>query len=124
MKLVRVRDTDTVEVQVVGGSLIWAVRLLDVWAPELRRGDEESKQLAREGKAWLESYLAANADSLRLHVPLPDDRNILKSLTFDRVVGTLWSGTVVSVNQKIVEYGFASSTKGGPLGSIAGFIGK
>lgn len=112
----RVRDTDTIEVQVVGASLVWAIRLDGVWAPELRRGDEDSKELAREGKRWLEQILA-ELDDLRLHVALPTDRNILKAITFDRVVGTIWIGSGDNtLNRMIVERGYASSTKGGRLG--------
>jgi len=114
----RVRDADTLEVRVAGGSLAWAVRLVDVWAPELRRGDADSRDLAREAKRWLERFVADHADDLRLHVALPTDRNILKALTFDRVVGTLYVGADGdSVNRQLVARGFASSTKGGALGA-------
>lgn len=113
---VRVRDSDTIEVRVVGTALVWAIRLLDVWAPELRRGEEDSKAIAREGKLWLEQILAKQTD-LRLHVALPTDKNILKALTFDRVVGTIYcGGGDNTLNKMIVSRGYASSTKGGKLG--------
>jgi endonuclease YncB( thermonuclease family) len=114
VEFIRVRDADTVEVRLPASPFTWAVRLLDVWAPELHRGDDQA--LARRGARWLGDYLAA-CDDLRLYVPLPVGDNLLKSLSFDRVVGVIYVGPHgQTMNELVIRSGFASSTKGGPLG--------
>jgi endonuclease YncB( thermonuclease family) len=114
VELVRVRDGDTVEVRVLGTALTWAIRLQDVWAPELRRGSDESKAQGQAAKEFLENYVAWRQD-LALWIPLPVGPNILAALTFDRLPGVLWSGGIC-INELMVEEGYASSTKGGRLG--------
>lgn len=110
----RVRDADTIEVRLRGGSLVWAVRLLGVWAPELHRGAEQG--LAAHAKAWVERFVAANHD-LRLYIELPHERNLLHALSFDRVVGTIFVGPGrETLNELVVRHGLASSTKNGRLG--------
>lgn len=110
----RVRDADTVEVSIPGSPFVWAIRLLDVWAPEL---DGDARSIAQRGKAWLEDYLrAADPADLALFVPLPRGENLLKQLvTFDRLLGELWHGDTL-VNRLIVVKGFASTQPGGELG--------
>lgn len=113
----RTRDGDTVEV-CIGGSFVWAVRLANVWCPELRTGTE--RQQAAASHAFVKEILnRADPDELLVHVPLPKKmrkkRNLLKLLTFDRIPGYIWIGDVC-LNSLIVEKGYASSTKGGVLG--------
>lgn len=109
----KVRDGDTVEASVTG-AFVWAIRLIDVWAPELHSG--EQRKQAAAAKAFLEEFLlSVDPDDLLVYVPLPKGQNILKSLTFDRIPGVLFAGEV-NVNKLLVAKGYASSTKGGPLG--------
>lgn len=109
----RTRDGDTVEVR-ISGSLVWAIRLVNVWAPELHSG--EQRKQAAAAKAFVQEVLErADPAELLLWVPLPKGENILKSLTFDRVPGYIWIGDVC-LNELIVAKGYASSTKGGQLG--------
>jgi len=112
----RARDVDTIEVSLLASGLVWAIRLVGVWGPELHRGPQDSQKLAREGKEWIELFLRSQSD-LRLHIELPHTPNVLKSLTFDRVPGVLYVGPgEMTVNKMIVNRGYASSTKGGRLG--------
>ena len=111
---VRARDGDTLEVCIQGTALTWAIRLIDVWAPELHSG--EQRQQAAASKAFLEETMhAADPSQLRLFVPPPKTLNVLASLTFDRIPGYIWIGDVC-LNELIVAKGYASSTKGGQLG--------
>jgi endonuclease YncB( thermonuclease family) len=110
----RARDGDTVEVRGQGTGLVWAIRLIDVWAPELHTG--EQRQQAAASKAFVEEVLhRADPEDLLLKVPLPKGENVLKSLTFDRIPGYIWIGDVC-LNELIVAKGYASSTKAGVLG--------
>jgi endonuclease YncB( thermonuclease family) len=109
----RTRDADTIEVSVPGSALQWAVRLIDVWAPELHG---PNKELANEGRAWLDAYLSqVDPATLLLFIPLPEGGNPIHAITFDRVLGYLWAGNVL-VNTLIVANGFGATTKRGPLG--------
>jgi hypothetical protein len=113
----RVRDVDTIEVH-ASGAFVWAIRLIGTWGPELHRGDHQ--ELARRGKRWVGDYLAT-CQELALYLPLPEGQNLLKALTFDRVPGHLLLARSVGIdvptlNELVVREGFASTTKGGPLG--------
>jgi endonuclease YncB( thermonuclease family) len=111
----RCRDGDTVEVSLPGSGWIWAIRLINVWAPELHTG--EQRQQAAAGKCFLEDYLhSIDPPDLWLHVPVPQGSNLLKNLTFDRIPGVLYAGDV-EINSLLVSKGYASSTKGGALGT-------
>lgn len=110
----RARDADTLEMRPVGTALVLAVRLIDVWAPELHRGDQQ--ELAQRGRRWVSDYMnAADPANLLVQIPFPTGDNVLKFLSFDRVPGFVWNGEVL-VNELIVTNGFASSVKGGELG--------
>jgi len=112
-----VRDADTVVLRIPGSAFVWAVRLLNVWAPEKNRGTEEDRRIAHEGKRWLQEKLeSADPAQLRLFVELPESQNMLASLSFDRVIGTLYVGDQ-PINETLVQLGFASSTKKGQLGT-------
>lgn len=114
VSIVKVRDPDTIVLRIQGTALEWAARLIGVWGPELHSGNQ--RQQARAGTAWLEEYLyGVDPDDLLWFIPLPEDRNILKALTFDRVPSYVFAGEVL-VNKLIVSEGYASSRKGGRLG--------
>lgn len=120
---VRVRDGDTIEVQILGGAMTWAVRLIDCWCPELHRGSEVLRKLARAAREFAGDVCArADDGDLRWFVPAPKleagvtGLNILAHISFDRVPGYLYVGPSQTLNQMLVEKGFASSTKGGELG--------
>lgn len=96
-----------------GSAFVWAIRLIDVWAQELRGKDRESAFRAME---WLDGFLrSVDPADLFVHIPPPKGENLLRSLTFDRIPGYLWAGDTL-VNDLIVERGYASSVKGGAIG--------
>ena len=117
---IRTRDGDTVEIS-IGGDLVWAIRLINVWCPELRTG--EQRQQAAAAKAFVEEVMQrADPDELLVQIKWPripkqekKRINPLKLLTFDRVPGFIWIGDVC-LNELIVAKAYASSTKGGVLG--------
>jgi len=119
-----VRDGDTITVQIRETKLVWAVRLIDCWCPELHRGDEATRDLARQAKEYARQVLfdGPNAGDLRVFVPLPEipqgteHVNLLGYLTFDRIPGYLYVGPGQTLNRLLVLAGLASTTKQGPLG--------
>lgn len=117
----RARDGDTIEVRLCGGALTWAVRLIDCWCPELHRGSDDSRRVARAGRDYVnETLRSADSGDLHWFVPLPkgsvSGANILKLTSFDRLPGYLFIGSK-TLNQILVERGFASTAKHGELGS-------
>lgn len=110
----RARDADTLEFTPLGTAIIVAIRLIDVWAPELHRGDQ--RELAVAGQKWVTNYMnAADPADLLVRIPFPTGDNPLKFLTFDRIPGYVWNGDVL-VNELIVVNGFASRQKDGMIG--------
>ena len=105
----RCRDGDTIVVRIPGSAFTWAVRLLDCWCPE------KDTTIGLAAKKYAEETLAHT--DLALYVPLPTGENILRSLSFDRIVGVLFINSVETLNTKLIEQGLASSTKNGELGS-------
>jgi len=102
--VVKVRDGDTVEVSTIGGGMVWPIRLLDCWAPELRTpGGEAAKKAA-------EHYLEQGPVSL--WIPAPDDlTRLTKLLSFDRVPGHLFIGSTKTLSSMMVAGGFATRTR-------------
>jgi len=106
VRYVRCRDGDTVEVSLPKSEYVYAVRLADCWCPEMR---EEGGVAAKE---FAESVLD-NTESLHLFIPLDGvGVNILAALTtFDRVVGELWVSSTKTLNEMLIEAGYASREK-------------
>lgn len=109
---VRSRDGDTVEVRLRTGQ-VCAVRLLDCWCDKLET------EAGRAAKAFLDSLLEKNDDVLRVWVQPPVDRDgdgvvdvtdLLRILTFDRVLGRLFIGTQ-DVSEIMVMHGYATAEK-------------
>ena len=108
---VRARDADTIEVRIHGSAFVWAVRLLECWAPPLR------SDVGARGKAFVEDILEdESSQELRLYVPPPKGQQPLKALTFDRILGYLFVDDTTTLNQMVVSAGLASTTKGGAIG--------
>ena len=104
----RCRDGDAVEVSLPKSDYIYAVRLADCWCPEMREdGGKDAKEFA-------ESVLE-DCESIHLFIPLDGmNTNILAALsTFDRVVGVLWVSPTKTLNEMLVEAGYATKTKRG-----------
>lgn len=124
VELVEIRDGDTIVVRLRGMALVWAVRLVDCWCPELHRGASASRQLGERASEYARQVLqdGPNAGDLRWFIPLPEieqgtrNVNLLSWLTFDRIPGYLFVGPDQTLNRLLVLAGLASSTKGGPLG--------
>jgi len=117
----RTRDGDTPEVKLPGGALVWAIRLLNCWCPELHRGTTEQKEIGRLAWVYANNVLE-KSDDLYWHIPFSKDinvdgLNILQLATFDRLLGYLYVGTSQTLNQMLVDKGLASTTKNGELGT-------
>jgi len=120
IKFHRSRDADTHEVKLPGGSTVWAIRLIKTWSPELNRGTEHDKRIARLGTIYASKVLS-ESDDLRLFIPIRKDfnlrgTNLLKAFSFDRIPGYIYVGKYRTLNQMLIDEGFASSTKKGRLG--------
>lgn len=116
----RTRDGDTPEVQIRGGSFVWAVRLKDAWCPELNRGSLVLRKIGYEAYKFA-NQTVKEADNLVWYIPFSDDMtlkgmNPLKLFSFDRVLGYLYINKTQTLNQMLIDKGYASSTKGGKLG--------
>lgn len=114
-----VRDADTILVQLRGSSFVFALRLRDVWAPEINEKNETRREIARHGKLWLQELCQEQSD-LIVFIDLSGVGNQpLKALTFDRIPAWVWFDSrkpQPTLNEQIVANGFASSTKNGMLG--------
>ena len=108
----RCRDGDTIVVRIPGSAFTWAVRLLDCWC------QEKTTAIGLAATRFAEEVLAASDEAdLRLYIPLPTGENILRSLSFDRILGVLFVGPSQTLNAMLVQHSLASTTKHGELGS-------
>lgn len=115
-QFVRARDGDTIEVQAKGSAFKFAIRLINVWAPELDSKDAHLKSVAADGRDFITAR-CKGGDHLTVFVPFKNTEYPLKALTFDRVPAWVYVGEDnVTLNEQIVNEGFASRTKGGNLG--------
>lgn len=114
--LVRVSDADTQVYRVPESRWVWRVRLLDVWAPELKPNSPRY-EVAVAGRAYAAQLLTA-AHRLTLFVPFPDVWTTLTQLfTFNRIVGVVFlDDDPQTLNAKLVAAGYASSQEHGSLG--------
>jgi endonuclease YncB( thermonuclease family) len=93
--VVDVIDGDTVEVHMPwhdAAVLQWRVRLLGINAPELRRGDEDSKAMGARCRDMLTERIKGRKAIL---VCAPDKDS------FGRLVGTLYQPTFATVDQLV-----------------------
>lgn len=108
-----VRDGDTVCVQLRGSERVFAIRLLDCWAPERHSAP------GRRATNYMRNIMRESADEdVRLFIPLGeqvDQYNIFDALTFDRVLGHVYIGHL-TLTRMLIRAGLASSTRDGELG--------
>lgn len=110
VRIVRVRDGDTVEVSLRGSDRIYALRLIDCWAPE-SRGPERTRGLASKANAE-RLIAAARPDLIAVYIPAPkDSTNLLAALTFDRIPAWLYLDAKRTLNAEQVKGGFATKEK-------------
>ena len=84
-RVVEVYDGDTVTVECVRRL---RVRLTDLWCPEIRGVDSETKAAGFAARDFLAS-LVADAEEIVLHVPI-EDEDFKDRLTMGRVLGKLF----------------------------------
>jgi len=98
-KFLRARDGDTIEVQIFSG-LTWAIRLIGINCPE-RYTDE-----GKAATAFVVEILEEAAGELSVWIPAPKHaENLLKNLTFDRVLGHVFVGSDSCLADMIVHAG-------------------
>ena len=91
------------------------MRLLGCWAPELHKGPDESRAIARKAQEKVHELLKDS--DMRLFVPHTDAEDILDAMSsLGRVMGWIYIGTTDNLSRRLVSAGLASSTKGGALG--------
>jgi endonuclease YncB( thermonuclease family) len=102
----RCRDGDTVEVGIAGGAFVWAVRLLDCWAPEMS-GEE-----GRLAKHYAEKMMEQCVRPV-LWLPITGGtHNLLASfLSFDRLLGHIFLSENMTLSEAMVQAGHASKEK-------------
>lgn len=104
----RSRDADTIEISFPGSERIWALRLLDCWAPEKHTPE------GKRAKEYTESVMAEAADEdLHVWLPAPADptRLLIGVLSFDRLLGHLFVDSTTTLSEMIVRAGHATVTK-------------
>ncbi len=121
-RAVEVRDGDTVIVTVLTGAR-WAIRLIDCWAPELRRGSDEERARGQRAKEYAQQCVD-EARKLWVWVPAPEHvetiveagggANLLKAATFDRVPGHVFVGLDTTLSDLMVRSGHATRRKPKP----------
>ncbi len=107
-EITRVIDGDTVEVAVTRRI---RVRLLDCWAPELRRGDPLQRAAGEAAKRALQSLLGADSGRVLLQIPSGEGQQLSEVFSFGRVLGRLFLGDGREVSQLLVDRGFARREK-------------
>lgn len=80
-----ITDGDTLTVTV---SYKVRVRLLDVWAPEMRGGSADSRHAAQLSKQHLEKI--AENQPATLYVPLTGARHVGELFSMERLLGRVW----------------------------------
>lgn len=109
--LIKVIDGDTIDVDIDLGfdiSLTKRVRLAGVDTPESRTTDADEKVLGLECKEWLKKQLTGATDIV-IRTELPDSTE-----KYGRILGKLFvNGDSVSLNERMVEYGYAWTYDGG-----------
>jgi len=102
------RDADTIVVQLRNSGLLWAIRLIDCWAPEIR-GEEKPEGIDASIAAIA---LLKTAKELSVFIPVENiGENVLKFLTFDRIPGYLYLDDETTLNEKLIELGHATKSK-------------
>ena len=95
---------------------IVALRLISTWAPELKDPDPIRRAIATRGREWVRK-VCTGAGVVWVWIPFTGTAEPLKNLSFDRVPAWVWAGDEKrTLNARVVSEGFASTTKGGPLG--------
>lgn len=107
VRIVKVRDADTFVVRLPTSSYTWAIRLLDCWAPEKKTPE------GKVAKAFVED-LVGELGIVHLWIPAPEHvENLLKNLTFDRLLGHLFIDERRTLSELIVQAGHATKIKQG-----------
>ena len=108
--VVRVLDGDTL---IVRSSITYRVRLLDCWAPELHRGDDDARLAGKASREFLINAIGGR--TLRVHVPIAGE--LSRAFTFGRVLGRAWivdeDGTTpeTDLSETMVAGGHATKAK-------------
>lgn len=102
----RARDGDTIEVGIAGSVLVWPVRLLDCWAPEMNLEE------GRLAKQYAEKLMEQCARPV-LWCPIAEGvKNLLTALTsFDRLLGHIFLSESMTLSEAMVAAGHATATK-------------
>ena len=108
VEYVRCRDADTPVVRLPGSDREWAVRLLECWV------DDAPGNRATKAMVYADS-VCRQAKSLRLFIPFEQDgkpiKHVMDMFTFDRVLGYLYVSETRTLNEAVVERGYATTTK-------------
>jgi len=109
--IAKVVDGDTIDADIDLGfniSLSKRIRLAGIDTPESRTKDEYEKRLGLESKEWLKKHLEGAKDIL-IKTELPDSTE-----KYGRIIGHLYiNGGEVSVNNKMIDEGYAWEYDGG-----------
>jgi len=101
---VRARDGDTFVFRIPGSAFEWAIRLIDCWVEDNSAADNAATEFADD--------VLNNAELIRVWIPAPKHRtNLLKNLTFDRILGYVFVESDKTLNEMIVERGWGTTTK-------------
>jgi endonuclease YncB( thermonuclease family) len=105
----RVRDGDTVEISFPGSDRVWALRLLDCWAPETRGPTREA---GLEAKHFAERCIELAGNHVSVYIPAPSDPiHLLGAVSFDRLLGHLFLTDDNTLSEAMVKHGHATREK-------------
>lgn len=105
-KVIHVFDGDTITIEM---TRTVRVRLIDVWAPEVRTRNQREKKRGITAAQYLNKL--ANGKTGTLFVPV-GTKSMSKLWTFGRILGHVWvEGKSSSLNEMMIESGHATKTK-------------
>ena len=100
VKIVKVIDGDTVDVDIDLGFGVWLhkerVRLYGIDTPESRTSDVQEKFFGQRAKAFLEKW--GTAGDVTLRTKTYDAKG-----KFGRILGELWYAGTHNINQKLID---------------------
>ena len=91
-----------------GSERIYAIRLLDCWAPEVK-GEQRPRGL--EAKEFAQRCVETAGSRLSIWIPFSDPLHLLGSLTFGRVQAHLYLTDNDTLSEAMVRHGYATKEK-------------
>lgn len=119
VKVVRVRDGDTVEVTAVTGA-VWAIRQIGLYCHETRTGPDGLRAMGLDAKHFAQECLD-DSEQVYVYVPATEDvraiveqgggANLMRVATMDRILGHVFLDDDTTLADVMVRAGHGYRTK-------------